>query len=189
MTKFGKLITAFLMVLILGGVAVFFMKKGGSPEKIALPDFNFNNSFQAASANPDASAYPQNYENTDYGFSFSYPDGFDIREIDEDPGFTVLAEGKPASPSQGGENKIFQIYINSFDEEGPITPERIKKDIPDIQIKQSQNFSLDGRDALAFMTDENIEVWFVYGGNLYQATALKAFTDDLSKILATWKFE
>lgn len=157
------------------------MKKSGSPEKIALPDFNFSNSFQAASANPDASAYPQNYENLDYGFSFSYPDGFDIREIDEDPGFTVLAEGK--------DNKIFQIYINSFDEEGSLTPERIKKDIPDIQIRQSQNFPLDGRDALAFMTDENIEVWFVYGGNLYQATALKAFTDDLSKILATWKFE
>ena len=181
MTKLGKLITAFLAVLVLVGGAVLFMKKGGSPEKIVLPDFNFSNSFQAASANSDTSTYPQNYENIDYGFSFSYPDGFDIREIDEDQGFTVLAEGR--------DSKIFQIYINGFDEEGPITPERIKKDIPDIQIRQAQNFSLAGKDALAFMTDENIEVWFVYEGNLYQVTALKSFTDDLSKILATWKFQ
>lgn len=146
-----------------------------------MPDFNFGNIFQTASANPDASAYPQNYENTDYGFAFSYPDGFDVKEIDEEPGFTVLAEGK--------DNKIFQIYINSFDEQEPITPERIKKDLPDMQITQSQNFSLGGTDALAFQTETEIEVWFVYGGNLYQVTALKDFTDDLSKILATWKFQ
>ncbi|MDO8523560.1 MAG: hypothetical protein Q7S12_04785 [bacterium] len=181
MTKFGKLITAFLIVLALGIGAVLLMKKGGSSQKTALPDFNFNNSYNAASANPDVSVYPQNYENTDYGFTFSYPDGFDVKEIDEDQGFTVLAEGKG--------NKTFQIYINSFDEPGPITPERIKKDLPDMEIRQSQNFSLDGTDALAFQTDTTVEAWFVYGGNLYQATALKDFTDDLSKILATWKFK
>ncbi len=182
MTKFGKLITAFLLVLAFGSGAFYFLKKGGpASSKTALPDFNFGNSFNTASANPDISAYPQYYENTEYGFIFSYPDGFSVKEIDEDGGFTVLAEGSG--------NKIFQIFIQSFDEEGPLTPERIKNDLPEMNILASQNFDLAGIPALAFQTDTAIEAWFVHGGSLYQVTALKDFTDDLSKILATWKFE
>lgn len=181
MTKFGKLITAFAIILVIGAGAMYFLKKNAAPQQPDFPDVKFIDSFKTATLSSDSASYPNSYENIDYGFVFYYPADFDVKEIEEDPGFTVLAEG--------GGNKAFQIYINSFDEPGPLTPERIKKDIPGMNIVQSQTFSLAGTSALAFQTDTTIEAWFVHDGNLYQVTAPKDFTDELSKILATWKFE
>lgn len=181
MTKFGKLIIATIIVLVILVGAFFLLKKNNTQPNTALPGSTFGDAVKSAVASQNLSEFTGKYENTDYGFKFSYPDSFSVKEIDEDSGFTVLAEG--------GANKTFQIYINSFDEPGPITPDRIKKDLPDMKIIQSQDFSLDGVPALAFQTDTTVEVWFVRGENLYQVTSLKDFTDDLSKILATWKFE
>jgi len=182
MTKFGQLITATVIVLLIGGGVYWFMRgeNGANPGGL---EFDFAQNLKNAGASNTGAGV---YENADLGFSFNYPDDFEVKEIDEDNGgFTVLAEGK-------GEKKIFQVFISSFDEEGPITPERIKKDLPDIKIEQSQKISLAGTDALAFVspTEERkmTEIWFIRGGILYQVSSFFEFTDTLSQVLASWKF-
>ena len=184
MTKFGQLITAIVIVLLIGGGVYWFMRgeNGANPSGL---EFDFAQNLQNAGTGNIGTGAGL-YENTDLGFSFNYPDDFEIREIDEDNGaLSVLAEG-------AGEKRTFQIFIADFDEAGTITPERIKKDLPGVKIEQPQTISFAGTDALAFISPKEegkmIEVWFVRGGALYQVSAYFEFAGELSKILASWKF-
>ncbi|MBI2624580.1 hypothetical protein HYW67_03785 [Candidatus Parcubacteria bacterium] len=129
-------------------------------------------------------------------FSFRYPAGFTVTALPpDDNGETVLMR------NPNDQKQEFQIRISEFDEPfdpaqgkpGPITPERIRKDIPDMAIDTPQTVSVGGENALAFLSrDDSLgntrEVWFVSGGYLYQITAYAEMDDLLGKILQTWEF-
>lgn len=187
MTKFGQLIVATIIVLLIGGGIYWWFSGGGNPITGGLPDFDFAQSLKnAGSGGGSAANYSNLYENAYWGFTFNYADDFRISEIDEENGgFTVLAEGT-------GDKRTFQIFIADYDEEGPITPERIKKDLPDMNIEQPQNIKFADTEALAFVTNDDqgkmIEIWFVKGGALYQMRSYFEQTDELSKVLSSWKF-
>lgn len=124
------------------------------------------------------------YYSPDSTFSFDPPPGFRFTEIPADMGMLVLAEGS------AGES--FQIFIIPFDEPGPLTPERIKRDLPKKLIQNPRTGTLDGTKVIVFLSregsEEVLEVWFVHSGSLYQITAKTGFADVLQSILQTWRF-
>ena len=90
----------------------------------------------------------------------------------------------------------FQIFILPFDEAGPMTVERIGRDLPEIIIAEPQNAVI-GKDdirALIFFGQEpgisrTREAWFVYNGYLYQVSAPAELDEFLAKVIESWRFQ
>ena len=93
--------------------------------------------------------------------------------------------------AQGKDGKSFQIFISPFDENGPITVARIKKDLPGLIMEETQEISIAGKPALAFFSQgegrRTREAWFAKNGYLYQATAFFQMDELLAKIMKTFE--
>ncbi|OHA03532.1 MAG: hypothetical protein A3I44_01405 [Candidatus Sungbacteria bacterium RIFCSPLOWO2_02_FULL_51_17] len=123
------------------------------------------------------------------GFSFQHPTDVNITSFDDGEGEVVLGQGK--------ERRAFQIFILPFDEEGPVTPERVKKDVPDMQIESPQQVLI-GKNkniaALIFLSEsqelgKTREIWFSHEGYLYQITTYADADSFIGSLLETWRFE
>ena len=135
------------------------------------------------------------YQNATYGFSFRHPNDTKITELEDDSGDVIIADGGP--------QKSFQIFIMPFDEPMTVmTPERIRRDLPNAVIKNPQEAILgdpsinSGQVAYALIFEsasdgigQTREVWIVHNGFLYQITAPIVFDGELTRIMGTWKFE
>lgn len=183
-------------ILLLSGVILWF--RGLGPGILSSSNFEtfkfFSGGESGQSQTPAASDLSQTHTHPGLGFSFRYPDGFKISSTAEELGETILVQKEG-----GGAKEGFQIFISEFDEPGPITGERIKIDLPEIVIEQPQDIELgirnqeSGIGALIFFSqDESFgktrEVWFVHKGFLYQVTSKAEFDNQLSQIMATWRF-
>ncbi len=171
-------IIAIVVVLAAIGVGVYLL-------------VNTSASAPALGENPvDQSSLTQEYRSADYGFSFKYPEGFSASELDDDSGYVVLVQ-------KSGEREGFQIFISEFDEEGPITPERIKQDLPDTVVSSPLQVLIGEKKdipALIFLSKHESlgdvrEVWFSVNGLLYQLTAYADMDNFIGPILETLRFE
>lgn len=102
-------------------------------------------------------------------FSFAYPTGASVHTAPGDGGGEVITVEQAGSASGAG----IQIVVASFDEDIALTPERIKADIPDMVMSDTQMIQVDGTQAVAFTSTDasfgrSAEVWLVRGGKLYQ---------------------
>ena len=135
-------------------------------------------------------------ENQIHGFLFTTPDGYTVREAEN----TILIENE--------EGKGVQILITPLDEDIPIlTEERIRSDIPDMQITDVQTVEIgENRSGIAFKSDNEAfgcdvsepcpegsgasrEVWFVFNGMFYQISTYERLDALLKSIFATWEFK
>lgn len=118
-------------------------------------------------------------------FSFELPKDFKVRIIKETEGIAyVVADAE--------QKNGFQIYTRTFDEpNAKITEARIKRDISNIVMTHVQKISVEKTEGVSFIgSDTNTrEIWFVYGGLLYQINAPVQQEVLLQKVLATWQFE
>lgn len=140
------------------------------------------------------SEFPKRYEDQELGFSVDYPEGFTVNSTEEDNVKILVFSKKDSTPPAGEVGESFQIFIMPYDEPGPITPERILIDAPDIVMKDPQTVKIAGEEALVFFsTDPDIggvrEVWFVHSGRLYQASTYAKYDELLAKIMKTFKFK
>lgn len=154
---------------------------GTAPAEIVKPAGGEINSNQAAKGEPGF----KTYAHPKYGFSFSYPDGWSAEAFQDDGGDGVAVQNQETG---------IMILIYPFPEPGPISRERILKDVPDLKIKNEIVLKVAGLDALGFETDEREfgptkEVWFVYNGFLYQISGATGSGAALEKIIASWKFK
>ena len=143
------------------------------------------------------------YSDNDYSFSFKYPQDFSIGAFsDAENTKTILVQN--AEKTAG-----IQIYISSFGENITLTPERIKKDVPDIAMSDVKSISVgqeqrsdlptaqaglsvpalrsDLVTAVSFQsgnvsTGKSREVWFVYKSDLYQISAPQLTSPDLGDL-------
>ena len=124
------------------------------------------------------------YKNEIYGFSFTVPAGYTVRETED----TILVENS--------EGKGVQILISEMDEDIPVlTEDMIRKDIPDMIISDTQTVEIgENRMGLAFKSDNEAfdgasrEVWFVYNSMFYQISTYEYLDPFLKEIFATWEF-
>ena len=126
----------------------------------------------------------ETYTNPKYGFSFNYSKEFSASEFTDGEADIILVKDVTGDG--------FQISITPFDESGPITKERILKDILDMSVGGGKEISVGGEKAFGFTNKdaagETLEIWFVHNGNLYQISAFPSFSDKLEEIIKTWKF-
>lgn len=179
------------MVIITGGIILLSLNKK-SPQNEEIK-FNENQSVvpeQTFTIEPSKEDEKNNlYTDSQYGFSFQYPKSFTATKFKEgEDGDTILVQQKD------GKNG-FQIFISWFDEEGPMTKERILQDLPDMKITNAENRVLkNGIPAFLFFSEEaslgeTREIWFIKDGYLYQITATKEIDSLVAQIVATWKFD
>jgi len=135
-----------------------------------------------------------------YGFSLNYPSSLTVSNFREGDGELVLF--------QGDNGDWLQIYIMPWDEEGDITVERIKEDLPDLLILDPQRVIIGpkqkegiGPNALIFFSQdsglgETREVWFIYpepsrgaASYLYQVTTYKRLDSVIGTVLSTLNFD
>jgi len=127
----------------------------------------------------------KNYAHAGYGFSFDYPADWNADLFKDDVGDVAVI--------QNSETGIL-IYIYPFDEPGPISKERVLKDIPDMKIENGRQIKIaNSIDALSFDSDEREigatkEIWFVRGKFLYQISAAEGSEETLNKMVETWRF-
>lgn len=119
-------------------------------------------------------------------FSFKYPDGFKATTTPAETGEAVVVENANGSG--------FQIFSSPFDEPGPITPERIWQDQPDMEINNPRNANLDGVKALVFngydeALGETFEVWTVHNGKFYQIAGPKTTEQLIIETLEKWEWK
>lgn len=137
---------------------------------------------------------PKRYDDPDLNFFVDYSEGFVVNATAEES-VKVLVFSKNNS------DESFQIFIMPYDEPGPITPERILIDQPEMVIKNPQTIEIAGEETLVFFsTDPDLgdvrEVWFVHpsttlgaSGHLYQASTYAKYDELLSKVMATFRFK
>lgn len=132
----------------------------------------------------------QKYRNESLRLSFSYPEGYAVREVSGEEGGTILIEN--SSDSHRG----IQIAVSPYtDKDTTITAEQVMEDIPDMQVDDAQPVTLGvAGEGVAFKSDnENFggdsrEVWFVVAGRLYQVSTYAAYDKVLQAIMGTWGF-
>src|SRR3990167_8487383 len=129
------------------------------------------------------------YEEFDVLFRFLYPPDFTVTEIDDESGYTILAQNS-------AKRAAFQIFLNPFDEPGPIIPALIKKDLPNMIIENPQPVLI-GADknipALIFFSQDQTlgrtrEIWFVGNGHLFQVETFADQDSLIGPVMDTFQF-
>jgi len=182
-----------LAVLALILSAFYFIPRSTTPNET---------SSQGSQTSISAYQYTQEYSHPTYHFSFKYPEGLTVSTIPsaEGQGETVLVE---SADSKAG----VQIVISPYGPDTDITEAMIHSDIPELKISDAQELLIgEGRKGLAFMSDnpafcaspepcvkegngKSREVWFVFGGNLYQISTYAEQDEFLKRLFGTWQFK
>lgn len=192
-TRLKILITATTVLVIAGVGFLIFWKRGSFPTSDSLVSKSIN---PVSSKNNSAPSLPRSklsktYSNSELGLSFNYPEGFNVSSFAEgEAGFTILVQ-KPNT------KESFQFFISDFDEPGPITTARIKKDVPDMVIENPQEVLIgSGKNLPAlifFSRNESLgrtrEVRFVVNAKLYQLTTYANVDNLIGPVLETLTFK
>ncbi|MBU1102571.1 hypothetical protein KJ853_02860 [Patescibacteria group bacterium] len=197
MSKNTKLIIIISLtaVVLIGGAVFGAVKFKNSAERNSSQANAFDDILANMAADDalklDFKVFPKsdfkNYIHAGYGFSFDYPADWSVDIFKDDVGDVAVI--------QNAETGIL-IYVYPFDEPGPITKERILRDVPDMTIENGRQIKIGEAgviDVLIFDSDEremgpSKEMWFVHGGFLYQISAAEGSGEALNKIIESWKF-
>lgn len=195
-----KKIFLVVAILVLIGAAVgiyFYLTPSSSISFVPIPQGEQQQAAESSDASVGASstvlaelptvALSQHYTNSAYGFSFSYPEGFHVGDVDDQNGSTVLVQDSAGHIG-------FQIYITPYNGNTNLTADLIHQNLPDLHISNPQPINLaSGGAGLAFLSDNSSlgnsrEVWFAFKGNLYQISAYQSQDTLLQRVLGTWNF-
>jgi hypothetical protein len=198
-TRIKIISVAFALVIIAAGGFVIFRSHGsGDPQPTNLTatlpsaqspgQTGYDSSGQELDPNEQTS---DRFTHPDYGFSFELPEGSRPTVFQDDASDVVLVEGE--DPKQN-----FQIFIAPFDlsdealaksgEPFILTPQRIKKDLPQKLVKNPKTGKLAGVPFLTFESQEpdagaTFELWFVHDSHLYQFRSPLTFQKSLEGVL------
>jgi hypothetical protein len=188
-------------VVVITVVAVVFMLRGdGEQAGLSKEEIALLGSITKNAGGGNITIVPVGSDPTDgitifqhprLGFTLELPEGFSAGIFEEEEGG---AAGE-TTLIRGPDTAELQIYATAFDEEGPLTPERIRKDLPDVKISAPQQVTLKGgMQALAFLGENEAlgktqEVWFVHDRFLYQLTTTAPMRREIAKIIGSMRFK
>lgn len=131
----------------------------------------------------------RDYKNERFRFSLKLPQGFTAAELPFD------GDGTPIVLQDVAGNGI-QIYVREA-EGNPrnLTEGQIRASIPDMQVSGAQVVEIgENNKGVAFMSDSpefggaSREVWFYFGGNLYQVSTYARLDNLLQAMFGSWQF-
>lgn len=179
----NRYLPLFLILLLLFSAGAFVYYKKNTTEQIK-PEKEDSTSAKFFKDAKSQETVPNFYIDPDFGFKFSHEPEISVSRFEEGEGIVLLLKNN---------NSAFaQIYITEFDEAGPVTPERIKKDLPDKEINEPGNINIGGGPALVFYSKDDSglkvrEYWFVEGGYLYRVTTEPKDDSLVQELLNTWE--
>jgi hypothetical protein len=126
------------------------------------------------------------YQNAQYHISLYYPDDLTVTEQPVG-GTSLVILFKDAATQQG-----FEIFVTPYDQP-KITQQRFLLDEPSGVMNDPQNVTIDGAAATEFFSSNpamgtSCEIWFLYGGYLYEVTTPQPLQSWLLQIMASWNF-
>lgn len=133
------------------------------------------------------------YTNKKYGFSVKIPENMVVSNFQEGRyGEVILIQGKDDSKK---DSAWVQVFALPFDEKGLVTPQRIHKDLPELEI-DNPKYVVIGKNkfkALIFWSNESglgktREIWFERNGYLFQITTIYKYERILGEMLETISF-
>ena len=131
----------------------------------------------------------QKYVHENPNFSFSYEGDYKISSIADadDSSETILVSRSVLDTPNAFQ---MQIFIEPFDEDIALTADRIKRDIPDIKMKDEKEMEIGKTKGTAFTDlDQNTrEIWFVHQGYLFQASSRLEDGRMMEEIMKGWKW-
>lgn len=172
--------TAFLATLI--GAGIWYVSQEATDPAVPLSALSFGEQYEGA-------LLSENYRNEEFHFSLDMPGSFSAREFqkDENGALTIVLE------NAGGDG--IQMYVSPAGDERILTASDVQAAIPDMKVLDAQAVEI-GNDyrGVAFRSDNDAfggdsrEVWFYYGGNLYQISTYVRLDSLLQAMFATWTF-
>lgn len=170
----------FLVLIVLA--ILFFLIKSDKPNFDSLPEASVA---ESVSDRISSMKQGEGYSSPFGDFDFVLPHSFTISRIEEAGGETLLFRGED-------ERRSFQIHITDFDDPSPLSPEKIRADLPSMDFRDPQVISVDEVQAVVFLTTEGSletrEIWMVRGGMLYQISTYAEFDNDMVEILSKWSW-
>jgi len=185
-----KITAIFSALLLIGIASILVIVFRGEPSNTGIKvDFGFWDSVTEPKYELKKSDDNPEYKDKNNRFSFNYPKDFTVGYFgDTESGETVLVQ-------RSGEKVGFQIFITQFDEPASgLTVERIKKEIPDLEVNNPEPVNWEGEIiGLSFtgsnsFSDQGRDIWIVKNGYLYQMTTYLSEQKLLQQVLSTWKF-
>lgn len=163
---------------------------GSTGGLVAGREFELN--FQKPSLTERAKVDPSQamiFTNQNPNFSFSYPAGFSVTRLN-DP-----VAGENIVFQNAGRDVGFQIHFEPYDEDADttITVDRLARDLPEMKVKDAREVWIGNGAAargLSWIAEDTgtREVWFIFGGTLYQISAPLKSDAFLWESLSTWIF-
>jgi hypothetical protein len=126
------------------------------------------------------------YRNERYRFALFYPSNLSVKSFDEGGGASTIAL------QDVGRAEGFQIFVVPY-EEAQVSEARFRRDVPSGVREGLLGITIGGAAATSFysanaLLGDTAEIWFIYGGYLFEVTAPKSQAVWLSGIMATWQF-
>lgn len=128
------------------------------------------------------------YTHPELGLSLEYPSMLSVSQFNEGDGaVTILFQ-------QEGERNGFQIFALPYSEQ-TITAERIQKDIPSgviqdpVEVVIGNNIRATVFSSVSPTIGDTKEVWFVYGGYLYEMTTYRELENLLGQVANSVTFK
>lgn len=165
---------------------------GGEPQTVTLETVKAD--MEKYDTDSQIDLKTRTYQNKKYGFSINVPESMTVSNFQEGRvGEVILFQVNEKKDKN--DDPWMQVFVLPFDEEGLITPERIKKDLPDMEVEDPK-YAIIGKEkfkALIFMSNEpgigkTREVWFVKNGYLFQINTGHEYERLLGEMLETIEF-
>src|SRR3989338_5175809 len=121
------ILAAVVVILIILGLWSW-MKSPAPTSEVSVSDTQMPDDVQVSGANS------QIYSDASAKFNFQYPKDYSIKEIPSAEG----GETRTLLLSKVGGSSSIQIAISPFDEDIVLTAERIKADVPELEMQNTQ---------------------------------------------------
>jgi len=181
-----RAVIALVVVAALIGGGFYFFRGGGLIEPIGIRFLGDGTIVESDYVVPPME---RDYRNKQFRFEMQLPQGFTAAELPSD------GVGIPIVLQDAGGNGI-QIYVTDIEgTPNNLTEGQIRASIPDMKVSNAQIVEVgDNNTGVAFMSDSSDfggasrEVWFYFGGNLYQVSTYARLDNLLQAMFGSWQF-
>ena len=177
-----------LIVIIFAIVGTVTYKSYSSNRPNKPSEINESNKTNLTNTPTDSGASSElfSYAHPELGFSFNYPGNYQISNLADDQGETILLQDN---------GKGAQIYISDFVSKEEFNSAMVRRELGQDKLNNLKDIAMPGGfNAVSFSGQDKAlgevwDVWFVKNGKLYQITSQPGQEKLLKSLVESLKFE